>query len=380
MKRPASVLALFVLFGTTFAVNGEYLIKFSHTAGSATVKGRVADHFAEQANKRLVGKLRVEVYAEGKLYDDAAVIQALRQASGDTGIMAAPDISGLGELGGRLRVFDLPFLFDRIEDVHRILDSPLRGKLFQTLTDRGIMGLTVWDEGMKMFSVRGIRPLRKPPDDFEGRKFGTDGSPVGRATIEALGGTAHELPPSRFLSALSEGQLDGQEGGWSRTYALQLYEVQDWISVSDHAFRGFLVVAGAEFWGGLPDEIRSELTAILDESTKKARELAAQAVDEDRRRIEESGSAIVLGLTSSERDAWRRATADVEKKFAAEIGENLIAEIREFLRRPSPVLPILSDSKEELQPLGDVQSLAEHNRAEPAETLEQSGPSSDAPQ
>jgi C4-dicarboxylate-binding protein DctP len=152
--------------------------------------------------------------------------------------------------------------------------------------------------------------------------------------IESLGGTAQALPVAQLFGALSEGSLDGQEGVWSRTYTSKLYEVQDWISVSDHLYCGFLLVIGAEFWSGLPDEIRGELTDILEESTLKAREYAAQVEAEDRKRIEESGYAIVLGLTSSERNEWRNATAEVEKRFAALIGEDLIAEIRALLEQP----------------------------------------------
>lgn len=384
MKGPASVLALLLLFGMTFAANAEYLIEFSHTAGSTTAKGRAADYFAELVNKRLAGKLRVEVFPDGTLYDDADVIEAVRQANGDTGVMAAPNISSFVDLAGGLGVFVLPFLFDRIEDVHRLVDSPLSRKLLQPLEGKGITGLTVWDEGMKVFSVRGAQPLRKPPEDFQGKKIGTSGSAVDKAVIEALGGAPRELPVTQVFTALSDGDLDGQESLWSHTYLSKLYEVQDWISVSDHVYRGFVLVIGADFWNGLPEDMRDQLTMIVNESTAKNRELAAGAVDEERRRIEESGAAIVLGLTSGERDNWRDATADVEKQFAALIGEDLIAEVREFLRQPVPLPPEAPDFPAQPETLDAQQTLAEREAAAQGEPsgqsrqLEESGPSEEA--
>lgn len=82
-----------------------------------------------------------------------------------------------------------------------------------------------------------------------------------------------------------------------------------------------------------PDDTRGELSAILAEATGKARELAAEETEADRKRIGEAGVAIILGLTSDEREAWRNATADVEKRFAGEVGEALLAQVRAVLAR-----------------------------------------------
>jgi C4-dicarboxylate-binding protein DctP len=339
MNCLARVLVPALLLGAGVAAQAEYLIQFSHVDGSQSVKGRAADFFAGQVNERLAGKVKVEVFSEAKLYDDAAVIAALSEATAETGIMAAPDLSGFIRIAGGLGVFEVPFLFDRIEDVHRLVDSPIRDKLLLPLEEIGIKGLAIWDEGMRVFSVRGFRPLRKPPDDFRGKRFRSSGSEVDKAMIEALGGIAHELPAADVFSALSEGTLDGQDSVWSRTHAAKLYEVQDWISVSDHLFQGFLVVVGSEFWNALPEEIRAELSGIIDQSTAKAREYAAAAVAEDRKRIEESGTATVLGLTSDERENWRNAVAGVEQRLAPRIGEDLIAQVREMLAQPDLSLP-----------------------------------------
>lgn len=374
MKGPASVLALLLLFGITVAADAEYLIKFSHTAGTTTAKGRAADHFAELVNERLAGKIKVEVFPDGVLFDDADVIEAVRRATGDIGIMAAPNISSFVDVAGGLGVFDLPFLFDRIEDVHRLVDSPVGGKLLRSLEGNGITGLTVWDQGMKLFSVRGSQPLRKPPEDFQGKTIATSGSEIDKAVIEALGAAPRELPPTQVFSALSDGDLDGQEGLWSQTYLSKLYEVQDWISVSDHVYRGFLVVIGADFWNGLSDEVRDELTRILAESTTKNRELAAEAAKEERERIEESGTAIVLGLTSSERENWRNATADVEKQFVALIGEDLIADVKMLLRQPVFLPPDAPDYAARPETLDAAQTPAEQEAAARGEPSGRSGP------
>jgi hypothetical protein len=228
---------------------------------------------------------------------------------------------------------------------------------------------------MKVFSVRGPQPLRKPPEDFQGKTFGTLGADAGGAVIAALGGTARAMSAAEVAGALTAGELHGQESLWSQTYGSKLYEVQDWISVSDHLYRGFLVVIGAEFWNALPADVRDELTAVVDQATARAREYAAQETAEDRRRIEESGTAIVLGLTSAEREDWRKATADLEKRLGAQIGDQLLAEVQELLRLPAFVPPVAADSSDlagseelELPPAGQ-----EAQGEEPADRQAASG-------
>lgn len=210
MKGPAIVLALILLLGTAAVAQAEYLIKFSHTDAADTAKGRAADSFADQVNERLAGKVRVEVFPGAALYDDEEVLEAVRQSNGDTGIMAAPRIDRFVKLAGGLGIFDLPFLFDRVEDVHRLVDSPLGKTLLQPLAAEGIKGLAIWDEGMKVFSVRGPRPLRKPLEDFQGKKLGTWGSEIDKAMIaevrEFLARPA--LPPPELPEMLKQPETE----------------------------------------------------------------------------------------------------------------------------------------------------------------------------
>lgn len=70
MKERAIVVALFLAFGIQLTAGAEQIIQFSHTEDPATAKGRAADFFAEEVNKRLVGKHRVEVVPGGKHYGD----------------------------------------------------------------------------------------------------------------------------------------------------------------------------------------------------------------------------------------------------------------------------------------------------------------------
>jgi len=307
----------------------EYVIKFSHVVAPGTPKGKAADLFAELVNKRMAGRVKVEVFPNSQLYNDNKVLEVMRLTdSKTTGIMAAPSLSKFVKFSSKLQAFDLPYLFNSVDDVHKLVESPVMDKMTADLAGKGLKALTVWDNGMKVFSIKGDRPLRQAPADFEGKKFRIQTSNIAAAMIEALGGTPQKLPFKEVYTALAQGVVDGQENAWSNIQSKKFYEVQDYISVSNHSYLGYLVVVSQEFWGNLPADIRSELTAILKEATTANRKFAAQADDADRKKIEQDHYAKVVELTAAERKQWKDITRPVWKQFRNEIGADLMDEIK----------------------------------------------------
>jgi C4-dicarboxylate-binding protein DctP len=312
----------------------EYLIKFSHVVAPGTPKGKAADLFAKLVNERLKGKVKVEVFPNSQLYNDDKVLEAMRLSnSKTTGIMAAPSLSKFVKFSDTLQAFDLPYLFNDMDDVHKLVDSPLMDKMTEGLGKKGLKALSVWDNGMKVFSVKADKPLRKVPDDLTGKKFRIQSSNVSDAMIKALGGTPQKLPFKEVYTALAQGVVDGQENAWSNIYSKKFYEVQSYISVSDHSYLGYLLVVSRDFWDNLPADIRSQLVAILKEATTANREYAAEADKADRQKIEQDHFAKVVVLTAQERAAWKQASLPVWKEFRDVIGGELLDQITALLKK-----------------------------------------------
>ncbi len=332
-KTPFAVLlVLIATFSAGYVHAKPYVIKFSHVVAPGTPKGKAADLFAKLVNERMQGRVRVEVFPNSQLYTDNKVMEAMRLSdSKTTGIMAAPSLSKFVKFSRTIQAFDIPYLFNDINDVHKLVDSPLMAKMTQPLERKGLKAISLWDNGMKVFSIRGDHPLKKTPADFKGKKFRIQSSEVHAAMIEALGGIPQKLPFKEVYQALSQGVVDGQENAWSNVYSKKFFEVQDYITVSNHSYLGYMVVVSASFWNNLPDDIRRELTAIMAEATQANRRFAAEADLNDRKRIEAAGKAKVVELTAAELAEWRKAVAGVEGKFSRQIGKDLLAQIHTLL-------------------------------------------------
>ena len=326
----AAILAV----GSFQALAEDYVIKFSHVVAQNTPKGRAADLFAELVAKKTNGKVKVEVFPNSQLYNDNKVLEAMRlSTSKTTGIMAAPSLSKFVKFSKTLQAFDLPYLFNDINDVHKLVDSPIMDKMTDGLDKKGLHGLTVWDNGMKVFSIKGDKPLKKAPDDFNGKKFRIQSSDVASSMISHLGGTPQKLPFKEVYTALAQGVVDGQENAWSNVYSKKFYEVQDYISVSNHSYLGYMVVVSREFWQNLPKDIRGQISEALKEATAANRQYAAEADSGDRNKIEKAGYAKVVDMTNAERATWRQATTPVWNEFRGKIGGELIDDINNLLGR-----------------------------------------------
>ena len=324
--------AILLITGAITSHAEEYTIKFSHVVAPGTPKGKAADLFARLVNERLKGRVHVEVFPNSQLYNDNKVMEAMRLSdSRVTGIMAAPSLSKFVKFSRTIQAFDLPYLFNDIDDVHKLVDSPLMALMTQPLERKGLKALSLWDNGMKVFSIRGDRPLRDTPDDFRGKKFRIQSSEVHAAMIRALGGVPQKLPFKEVYQALAQGVVDGQENAWSNIHSKKFYEVQDWITVSNHSYLGYMVVVSERFWRGLPADIRDELRRILAEATEANRRFAREADRRDRQRIETAGKAKVIEPGAETLAAWRKATAGVEDKFKRRIGEDLLQRIHVLL-------------------------------------------------
>lgn len=329
-----AVLFTVLSFISTSILAEQYTLKFSHVVAPGTPKGKAAVLFAKMVEERLSGKVKVEVFPNSQLYDDNKVLEAMRLTdSKTTGIIAAPSLSKFVKFSKKIQAFDLPFLFEDVNDVHKLVDSPIMDKMTAGLDRKGLRALTVWDNGMKVFSIKGDKPLRKISDDFTGKKFRIQSSNIAASMIKALGGTPQKLPFKEVYTALAQGVVDGQENAWSNVHSKKFYEVQDYISVSNHSYLGYLVVVSDQFWKNLPADIRNELTAILREATRANRQYAAEADTGDRKKIESDKYAKVIELSQQERAAWKKATQPVWKEFRNEIGGDLIDDIVKLLKK-----------------------------------------------
>ncbi len=309
-------------FAAPAFADGPIVIKFSHVIAADTAKGKAVEYFKKLAEERTKGAVKVEVYANSVLYKDKEELEALQLGAVQ---MLAPTPGKFGPLGVReFEALDLPYLFDSLEEEHRVTGGPIGQQLLQKLESKGVHGLAFWDNGFKEMTSN--KPLKKP-EDFKGQKIRIQSSKVIEAQMRAVGAIPQVMAFSEVYMALQTGVVDGQENPTNVIYPSKLYEVQKYLTVSDHGYHGYAVITNAKFWAGLPPDIRATLEGAMKDTTAYFNASAKKENDDGLAAIRKEGKTQITVLTPEEKKEWKRAFMRVHEEMADKIGRPLIQSI-----------------------------------------------------
>ncbi|MCK0510674.1 TRAP transporter substrate-binding protein [Aromatoleum buckelii] len=323
MKIRALLVGLFAVGLSATAVAAEpIVIKFSHVVANDTPKGKAAEKFKELTDKYTKGAVKVEVYANSTLYKDKEEMEALQLGAVQ---MLAPSLAKFGPLGVKeFEVFDLPYIFDGYDALHKVTGGEVGKELLGKLEKRGIKGLAFWDNGFKSFSANS--PIRKP-EDLKGKKMRVQSSKVLEEQMRALGAIPQVMAFSEVYQALQTGVVDGTENPHSNLYTQKMHEVQKHMTLTDHGYLGYAVITNKKFWDGLPAETRTQLEQAVKESTEYANQIAKEENDKALEAVRASGKTEIYQPTDAEKLAFKKALVPVHKKMESRIGAETIQSI-----------------------------------------------------
>jgi C4-dicarboxylate-binding protein DctP len=298
------------------------VIKFSHVVAEQTPKGKGALKFKELAEAATKGRVKVEVYPNSTLFKDGEEMEALQLGSVQ---MLAPSVAKFGPLGVReFEVFDLPYIFDNFDELHKVTDGPVGKALFKKLEGKGITGLAFWDNGFKDFSAN--KPIRVPAD-YKGLKFRIQSSKVLGDQIKALGAIPQVMAFSEVYQALQTGVVDGTENPPSNLYTQKMHEVQKYLALTEHGVIEYAVISNKKFWDGLPADVRGALEGAMRDATKYANDIAKKENDDALDAVKKAGKTQIITLTADEKAQMKKALVPVHKENEARVTRELIQQV-----------------------------------------------------
>jgi tripartite ATP-independent transporter DctP family solute receptor len=167
-----------------------------------------------------------------------------------------------GILGNAVPVAEVqkvPFAFPSAARAHRACDGPLGAYLRQEMAAKGIHGFAVgaFDNGMRQ--VAGIgRPVRTPAD-LSGQRMRIPAGKMFEDTFKALGAIPVQVNSSGIYAALKSGQVDAQENPLAYMELFRHYEVMKYVSMTNHMWSGFNLIAHLPTWNRLPADVQTAI-------------------------------------------------------------------------------------------------------------------------
>ena len=317
-------------FGFSASAQTPIVIKLSHVVAENTPKGLASLKFKELAEKKLPGKVQVQVFPNSQLFGDAKELEALLLNDVQ---MINPSLSKFDRYTKKIQVFDLPFIFKDAKAAADFQKSKDGQDLLKSMEDKGLIGLAYWHNGMKHFSAN--KEFRVP-NDIKGLKFRIQASDVYESFMKALGANGQKMAFAEVYQALQTGVVDAQENTYSNMYSQKFHEVQKTIVETNHGILDYMVVVNAKWWNSLPADIKKGLSEALAEATIYNNKIGQEKNDEAKKLIMDSGKAKVVKLTDAQLTEWKKSVAPVYAQFEKDIGVDLIKSAQKYSQPAQP--------------------------------------------
>lgn len=229
----------------------DLTLKIGVSTGEQDPRNIAAQRFAKEVEEKSGGAIKAVVYPSGQLGGDADMIDAVAMGSNKLDIVIS-DASNFATYEPKMGISALPFLFEDFETAWEFMDSDIEAQAEALLLDDNMRVLAHYCNGFRCMT-NSIRPI-ETPDDMKGLLIRTPENPVIMATMNALGANAQPLPFSELYAALRQGTYDGQENPIPVIYNNNLYEVQDYLSITNHIYSGMCFTIAESTWEKLSQE------------------------------------------------------------------------------------------------------------------------------
>lgn len=303
----------------------QIVIKFSYVVSENTPKGLAAQRFANLVNQKTNGRVKVELFPDGSLYNEFDEMDALERGNVQ---MIAPDFSMVSNTFPKWSVMDLPFAFANEQQVQDALGGDIGQELLNTLLQKNMMGMAFWGNGFRQITSSNWPIIQ--PSDCEGQAFRTELSKAMESQFHALDATTSPIPFNQLYRQLETHEVDGEENSISNIYSQKLYQVQKYMTIDNISYLGYVVIIDKTFWDKIPPDLQKDITDAMRETTDWEKGMAVQLNEQQLNELSKQKSMHIHVMTSAEKKQWQQALQPVYTQFTSIVGKRLMNEVPGF--------------------------------------------------
>jgi TRAP-type transport system periplasmic protein len=238
----------------------------------------------------------------------------------------------IGTVVPAVNVQGIPFAFHDEAQVYRAIDGDLGEYLAMEMAAKGIYAVprACFENGFRQITCS-VRPIRTA-DDLKGIKMRTPDTPIYVECWRALGATPVVFNFNKIYEVLKSGQADAQDNPLNVAELLKLYEVQKYISLTNHIWSGFNLIANLKMWRGLPADVQR----IIERNAEKYVKL--QRNDTDKMNHELPPRLTQRGMMINQPDAasFRARLGDYYARWKDTIGSKTWALLESHVGKLGP--------------------------------------------
>ena len=239
-------------------LNEQITIHFSHVVAENTPKGVAAERFKQLVEEKSDGKVIVQIYPNGMLYNDESELEALRENDVQ---MIAPTISKMTGTLPDWQVLDLPYIIENDAQLKKVLNGQVSKSLLEELDKINVKGLTFWNNGFKQ--IASTTPIIEV-EQFKGMRVRMMTSNILREQFKLLDAKPIATAFGDVYYDLKRNNVDAQENTISNIFSKQFHTMENHITLSNHGILSYAVLMNEDFWNSLDEEVQQIITDSLD--------------------------------------------------------------------------------------------------------------------
>ena len=231
----------------------EFTYKLGHSTPAEHPFSIRLTEVAAEVLEKTGGRMEIQLFPASQLGGDNDLLSQVRSGAVEffpgaglilASVLPVTAIDGMG------------FAFPSYDKVWAAVDGDLGAYVaeqIRTKTNLVPVG-RVWDLGYRQIT-NNVRPVVSA-DDLNGLKLRVPGAPALVSLFQGLGVAPVSMQFGEVYTALQTGVVDGQENPFATIDAGKFYEVQKYLAQSNHVWNGFWMLANADAWNRLPEDIQ----------------------------------------------------------------------------------------------------------------------------
>lgn len=293
------------------------IIRFGYGLNEDSNQGRAVKLFAQEVEKASGGKMRVRAIGAAALGSDVQMQQALIGGAQEMMVGSTATLVGITK---EMAIWDTPFLFNNAQEADAVLDGPVGQKVMDKLQEKGLVGLAYWENGFR--NLTNNKHAVAKLEDLDGIKLRVMQNNVFIDSFKTLGANAVPLPFSELFTALETKTVDGQENPYNTILSSKFYEVQKYLTVTNHVYSPWIVTVSKKWW----DQLSAAERKVLADAAKVSRDFERKdtRAEADKALAELKGKGMQINqLSPAEANHMREKLSAVNAGIASNVGEDL---------------------------------------------------------
>ena len=303
---------------STVDITYPVTIRTGYSTGESDPRGIVLAKFKETVEKETNGDIIIEIHPSGELGSDADLIKGEIEGNVDMTVSSAGNYASYAT---KIGVSALPFLFSDFESAWNFIDSQTMQNINADLEPFNMHVLAYFDNGFRCVTTS-TRPINSVKD-MKGLNIRTPENQIVMETMSALSANPQSYPFAELIAALKDGTFDAQENPIPVIYNNKLYEVQKYLSITNHSYDAMPLTIRNDLWNSLRPEYREIIEKAAKTAETEDRQLVKQQTEDFVSLLEQEG----MKVNYPDLTPFKEATSGVMDVFADIYGQELIDEV-----------------------------------------------------